>query len=213
MPQKSTSTAAHPIYSVHPSVAYAQAIIDNLPEKTGRSIDEWVRLVKELGVVGEKERRDGLKKEFKLGGTTAKMIAERAEGKGAEGTDPEAYLKAAAEYVEAMYSGAKAALRPIHDALIELGTSLGSDVKICPCKTIVPLYRNHVFAEIKPATRSRIDFGLALKNSQKTPTKRLIDTGGLAKGDRITHRFEITGIEDIDHEVKQWLKMAYELDA
>jgi hypothetical protein len=75
----------------------------------------------------------------------------------------------------------------------------------------VPLYRKHVFAQIKPTTQIRIDFGLALGNL-KTP-KRLIDTGGHAKKDRITHRFEITSLKDIDDDVKLWLKVAYDRDA
>jgi len=201
------------IYSVHPSVAYAQAIIRNLPTTTGRSIDEWITLVKKSGPRGEKDRREWLKKSYKLGGTTAWMIVDRVEGKGAEDTDGEAYLKAAAGYVETMYTGPKAALRPIHEALIAQGVALGSDVKICPCQTIVPFYREHVFAQIKPATRTRIDFGLALKGVKKKPPKRLLDTGGLAKGDRITHRIEIAAIADIDAEVKEWLRIAYDLEA
>ncbi len=58
--------------------------------------------------------------------------------------------------------GRKIKLRPIYDELLKLGKSLGDDVKACPCKTIVPLYREHVFAQIKPTTNSRIDLGLAL---------------------------------------------------
>jgi hypothetical protein len=209
MPKKSTES----LYSVHPSVAYAQAIINNLPKTTGRPIEEWMALLKKSGPAGEKERREWLTKNYKLGGTTAWMIVDRAEGKGAEDTDPEAYLKAAAQYVEAMYAGPKAGLRSIHDALIAQGLALGSDVKICPCQTIVPFYRQHVFAQIKPSTRTRIDFGLALKGAKKKPPKRLIDTGGLAKGDRITHRIEISAMANIDAEVKEWLKIAYDLDA
>lgn len=208
MPKQLTQS----IYSVHPSVAYAQAIINNLPKTTGRSIDEWIGLVKKAGPTGEKDRREWLKKEYKLGGTTASLIIERVAGKGAEDTDGAAYLKAAAGYVETMYAGSKAALRPIHNSLIEQGLALGSDVKICPCQTIVPFYRHHVFAQIKPSTRTRIDFGFALKGVKKKLPKRLLDTGGLAKGDRITHRIEITSVKDIDREVKEWLKIAYELD-
>ncbi len=85
-----------------------------------------------------------------------------------------------------------------------------ADVKVCPCQTIVPLYRKHVFAQVKPTTRTRIDLGLALKDT-KVP-KRLIDTGGFAKKDRITHRIEITSLKDIDAEVKKWLKIAYDMD-
>ena len=123
---------------------------------------------------------------------------------------PETYLKQAEEYVEKMYAGAKEPLRPIFEELLALGRSLGNDVRVCPCKTIVPLYRRHVFAQIKPTTRTRIDLGLALKDT-KVP-KRLIDTGGLAKKDRITHRIEIKSLKDIDAEVKKWIKFAYGMD-
>ena len=98
-----------------------------------------------------------------------------------------------------------------NDELLRLGLKQGKDVKACPCKTIVPFYRKHVFAQIKPATRTRIDFGFAL---QDTPASgRLLDTGGRAKGDRITHRIPVTKPEDIDDEVRHWLKTAYDLDA
>jgi uncharacterized protein DUF5655 len=128
-----------------------------------------------------------------------------------EYASPAAYLATAERYVEQMFSGPKAGLRPIYDALLMLGLSIGRDTKACPCKTIVPIYRRHVIAQIKPATRTRIDFGLALGNT-KTP-KRLVDTGGLTKKDRITHRIEVTSIDDIDDELKRWLKKAYEMDA
>lgn len=51
-----------------------------------------------------------------------------------------AYLRAAPGYVDAMYGGARAGLRKIHDALEELAFSLGKDIRICPGKTIVPVY-------------------------------------------------------------------------
>jgi hypothetical protein len=198
-------------YSVHPGVAMIQDWIVKLPQKTGRSLEQWVALVKKSGPSTEKERREWLKREHKLGTNAAWCIAERAEGKGSEEADPEAYLKAAEGYVEAMYSGPKAALRPIYDRLLKLGLGLAKDVKACPCKTIVPLYRNHVFAQIKPTTQSRVDLGLAVGKA-RTP-KRLIDTGGLAKKDRITHRIPISRVSEIDDEVKRWLNTAYELDA
>ena len=44
-------------------------------------------------------------------------------------------------------------------------------------------------------------------------TGRLIDTGGFAKKDRITHRIPIRRPEEIDDEVNHWLKSAYEMDA
>ena len=125
--------------------------------------------------------------------------------------EPAEYLQNAERDVEEMFAGGKAKLRPLYDALLKLGLKTGKDAKACPCKTIVPLYRRHVFAQIKPTTQTRIDMGFALGGMK--PTGRLIDTGGFAKKDRITHRIPITSLEDIDDEVKHWLKVAYDRDA
>ena len=197
-------------YSPHPGVAMVRSWIETLPEKTGRSLDQWLRLIEERGPAGEKERAAWLKSEHGLGTNSALWLAERSVGKGEEDGDPELYLRSALGYVEAMFAG-REALRPVYDELLRLGLSLGPDVKASPGKTIVPLYRNHVFAQIKPATKTRIDLGFALKD---TPvTGRLIDTGGFAKKDRITHRIPIAGLADLDDEVRSWLRLAYEMDA
>jgi hypothetical protein len=210
MPRTSSKTHKKSIYSVHPGVYTMMDWVANLKEKTGGTLDEWIALVKKSGPPTEPERREWLKKKHGLGTNSAWWIAERAEGKGGEDASPEAYLKAAEEYVEAMFAGPKAGLRPIYDELLKVGLKLGKDVRVCPCKTIVPLYRRHVFAQIKPTTRTRIDLGFALKETKATG--RLIDTGGFAKGDRITHRIPITTLAEIDDEVKRWLKTAYDLD-
>lgn len=199
------------LYAVHPGVAMVQKWVETLPEKTGRSLDQWLALVKKEGPATEKERRVWLKESHGLGTNGASWIAERAEGKGKETDDPAAYLKAAEGYVEAMFAGGKAGLRPIYDRLLKLGLAIGKDVKACPCETIVPLYRNHVFAQIKPTTRTRIDLGLALGKA-RVP-KRVVATGGLEKGDRITHRIPVGSIAEIDAEVERWLRAAYEKDA
>ena len=199
-----------PRYDVHPGVLMMQKWVAELPQKTGRSLEQWTRLVKKQGPTTEKERREWLKTKHQLGTNSAWWIAEHSVGKGGEDSDPQSYLAAAVKYVDEMFGGAKAGLRPIYQALLELGRGLGPDVKVCPCKTIVPFYRKHVFAQVKPSTRTRIDFGLALRKT-KTP-KRLIATGGLSKGDRLTHRFEIGSLSDIDAEVKTWLRKAYDLD-
>lgn len=199
------------LYSAHPGLGMVEKWKNELPAKTGRSLDDWIALVRKSGPPTEKERREWLKKEHKLGTNTAWWIAERADGKGTEEDSPEAYLEAAEQWVDAMFSGSRAALRPLYDQLLKLALALGKDVKACPGKTIVALYRNHVFAQIKASTNTRIDFGFAFGN-MKTP-KRLIDTGGYEKKDRITRRIEVKSKADIDDELKRWLKMAYEMDA
>lgn len=200
------------IYDVHPGVEMVQKWVAELKEKTGRTLEEWVALVKKEGPKDEESRREWLKARHKFGTNGAWWIAERVEGKGTEDSDPELYLKAAVQHVEEQYAGPKEKLRPIFDELLKLGKSLGADVKACPCKTIVPLYRQHVFAQIKPTTNTRIDLGFALTHYKGKLPKRLIDTGGLAKKDRITHRIELTSTAEIDSEVGKWLKTAYDLD-
>jgi hypothetical protein len=212
MARKTAAAKTASPYDVHPGVAMVAKWVDELPAKTGRSLDEWVRLVERDGPKSEKERRDWLKAEHGFGTNAAWWIAERAT-KGADGWEdgnPGAYLKAAACYVETMYNG-KVVLRPVHDRLIELARSLGPDVRVCPCRTIVPLYREHVFAQIKPSTRTRIDFGLSLRGVPADG--RLLSTGGEAKGDRITHRIAVSSADDIDAFLERWLRMAYERDA
>jgi hypothetical protein len=140
------------------------------------------------------------------------MIAERAAGRGQEDSDPEIYLRAAPRYVEEMYAGPRAKLKPIHDALVQLGRELGDDIKICPCKTMVPIYRQHVIAQIKPSASSRVELGLALKGATQRLTRRLFPTGGLERKDRITHRIPLSSTDQIDAEVVRWLRIAYELD-
>jgi hypothetical protein len=211
MSKAATRTKKKSIYGVHPGVAMTQKWIGELKDRTGRSLEEWMRYLKKSGPKDEKDRRAWLKSEHGLGTNTAWWLAERAEGKGTEASDPDAYLKAAEEYVDNMFSGSKAGLRPVYDALLKAGLSVGKEAKACPCQTIVPLYRKHVFAQIKPTTRTRIDLGFALGDMK--PQGRLIDTGGFAKKDRITHRIEITSLKDIDDEVKRWLKVAYDRDA
>jgi uncharacterized protein DUF5655/uncharacterized protein DUF4287 len=200
------------LYDVHPGVEMVQRWVAELKAKTGRTLEEWIALVKREGPKDEKAKREWLKTKHKFGTNSAWWIAERADGKGGEEDTPEAYLKTAVVYVEEQYAGAKETLRPIYDELLKLGKSLGDDVKACPCKTIVPLYRRHVFAQIKPTTNTRIDLGFALTHYRGKLPKRLIDTGGLAKKDRITHRIPITSVKEIDGEVKKWLMTAYELD-
>jgi hypothetical protein len=206
-----STPAKKSIYSVHPGVLMVQKWVTELKAKTGRSLDEWIKHIKKNGPKGEEARRDWLKGEHGLGTNTAWWLAERAEGKGAETSDPDLYLKSAEQDVEKMFAGKKAALRPIYDALLKLGLKTGKEAKACPCQTIVPLYRNHVFAQIKPTTQTRIDMGFAL--GEMKPTGRLIDTGGFAKKDRITHRIAISSLDDIDDEVTHWLKVAYDRDS
>lgn len=205
--------AARNPYSVHPGVQMMVDWIATLKAKTGRDLDHWLRFIRTEGPATESAARDWLRTKLKLGSNTAWWLAERAHNVAPRGwdDDPKAYLARALEFVQAQYPPKKAHLRPLYDALLALGFAQGRDVKACPCKTMVPLYRKHVFAQIKPTTLTRIDFGFCLRGAK--PTGRLLSTGGEKKGDRITHRIEIKQLSDIDAEVKKYLKQAYQADA
>jgi hypothetical protein len=77
---------AKPIYDVHPSAAMVQKSMAELNEKTGRSLEEWIALVKKEGPRDEKSRREWLKTKHKLGMNRTGWIAERADGKGGDWT-------------------------------------------------------------------------------------------------------------------------------
>lgn len=175
----------------------------NLKERTNRNLEEWIRIVRKSGPATEKECIAWLKQEHGITTNYALWIAKRADGGGSADYDPDAM-------VEAMFAGKKAGLRPIYDRMLALAFELGKDVRVSPCKTIVPFYRKHVFAQVKATTATRIDVGFALKGMK--PSGKLISTGGLEKGDRITHRIPVASLVEIDKEVRKWLKHAYEMD-
>lgn len=205
-------TATLPRFDVHPGVAMVQKWVAELPAKTGRSFEQWTELVRKLKQPTAKEKRDHLKSEYGLGTVAAGWLVEAAEGTATWDADPDSYLRSANEYVTTLYAGAKAHLFPIFERLIEAGRALGDDVLVCPCKTMVPLYRSRVFAEIKPTTRTRVDLALAL-GEVPASGKLTIHEQRVKKGDRLTHIIALESPTDVTAEVKKWLKAAYKKDA
>lgn len=197
-------------YSVHPTIEKTIKWIANLKNTTGRSLDEWLKFIEKEGPKTEAERSDWLKKIHKMGTNTAHWFAVRSVGKGLEDEDPKVYLKTAEQWVESMFEK-KPLLRPLYDAALKFGMSLGKDVKVCPCQTMVPFYRNNVFAKLTASTKTRLDLGLCLRGVPFT--QRLTDTGGTAKKDRITHNIAITSLDDLNAELKKWWKKAYDMDS
>jgi predicted transport protein len=178
------------------------AIARNLPAKTGRTFQQWVDLVKKAGLATRLERVEWLKSNHRLGTVTANYIAAEAEGR----SIIDAYADESA-LLEDMYSGEKAALRPLYDELAKTARKLGNEVDLTVCKTYVGIRRGRQFAMIKPATRTRVDLGLALPEAK--PAGRLLKAGSMGN-ERMTHRIEIASKKEIDAEVRRWLRAAYE---
>ena len=68
---KTSAAKSSSIYGVHPGVAMVQKWVAELEEKTGRSLDGWIALIKTEGPEGEKERCEWLKTKHKLGTNSA----------------------------------------------------------------------------------------------------------------------------------------------
>ncbi len=214
---KPSRSQASTLYRVHPGVAMIIKWRTELQAKSGRTLEGWCAHLREaLGKSGGIERRDEfvqhLKMKHGMGSNTAWWIAERALGElNPWDSTPAGYLARCPQLVDDQFPLAKAHLRPICDALLDLARALAPDVGISPCETIIPVYRNFVIAQISVPNRKAVHFGLALKGEKFTT--RLIDTGGTAKKNRITHRFHIESLEEIDDAVRAALLRAYELDA
>ncbi|MBI3819546.1 MAG: DUF4287 domain-containing protein [Planctomycetes bacterium] len=193
------------IYSLHPSYKMWDSSIRNLKERTGKPLEDWMAILKKKGPATDAERRAWLAREHAITTNYASWIVEEAAGRSCNPNlyDPE-------DLVAKMFES-KPLLVPIFDKLLKMGLAAGAEAKACPCATIVPLFRNHVFAQIKPSTRTRVDIGFALGAMKHAG--RLVSTGGYEKKDRITHRIPIATIDEIDGEVKKWLKTAYDTDA
>lgn len=199
-------------FRVHPSVSHIQAMLANMEERTGKSLDAWADVARGYGLAEVNALGAKLKAEHGLGKPTAWLLASYALGETPEDYDGDAYLARAPELFDAQFSGKKEALRPLAEKVIAHLITLGDDVGVSPTKTMVPIYRHHVFAQVKAATQTRLDVGLALGRYDGELSSRIKDTGGALKGDRITHVIGVTADEQIDDELIGWLRKAYELD-
>lgn len=174
-------------------------MIANMPEKTGKSLDQWLAIVKKSGLAKHGEIVKRLKADHGVGHGFANLIAHKALSSDAGSADSE-------DLVAAQYGGAKSALKPIHDKLIKLVESFGKYVEISPKKAYVSLRRSKQFALIQPSTATRLDLGLNLKGV--APKGRLEASGSW--NTMVTHRVKLASAADVDADVKDWLKAAYD---
>src|SRR5262249_45340941 len=130
-------------FAERPAVAHMNAMLKNLKARTGKNIDDWVKLTKKSRGKTRKEQLAWLRKEQGLGMATGMLITKILNG----GFKNEAKKNKAPLFLES-----KAGLKPISDVLIKFAQTLGKDVTASPTKTAIPLRRKHVFAQIKPTT-------------------------------------------------------------
>ena len=176
------------------------AMIAGLKEKTGKSLDEWLQILRAAGLARHKELVNLLKTKHGLTHGYANMIALQAIGSDSHTATDEGAL------VAAQYAGAKAALRPIYDAVLAAVRKFGKDVEGAPKKAYVSLRRGKQFAIIQPSTATRVDIGLVLPGVE--PSTRLVASGSFNA--MMTHRVRVEKPSEVDKELTGWLRRAYE---
>lgn len=179
--------------------AATQSMIENLKAKTGKSLNDWVKIANSAGLAKHAEIVKFLKEKHGLGHGYANLVTHEALGaamsKPAEGDD----------LVAAMFAADKAGLKPIYDKLLAAIQKLGPDVEVSPKKTYVSLRRKKQFALIQPTTKTRLDVGIQLKGEK--PTARLEASGSFNA--MVSHRVRVEKAADVDAELLGWLKAAY----
>ena len=173
-----------------------KTMINNMPEKTGKSLEEWKKVLASKSFEKHSEALNFLKTDHGVTHGFANTIVALSKE---QNDDPE-------DLVTNQYQG-KEDLKKIYDALIEVVREFGNDVIITPKKGTVSIIRKRQLALIKPATKTRIDLGLKLVG--KELTSRLENSGPF--GTMCTHRVQISSIDQIDNELIGWLKEAYEM--
>jgi predicted transport protein len=172
-----------------------QTMINNMPEKTGKSLEEWKTILKEKAFAKHSEGVKFLKTEYNVSHGFANTIVTLSKKENNSNDD----------LVGNQYKG-KESLFPIYEGLIAYVKTLGDDVTITPKKSSVSIIRKRQFVLIKPATKTRIDLGFKLKD--KPTTDRLGNSGPF--GSMCTHRVKLSNIDEVDEELKGWIKEAYE---
>ncbi|MEW9552890.1 DUF5655 domain-containing protein [Nonomuraea sp. NPDC050783] len=173
----------------------------SLPEKTGKSLEEWIAAVGKSGIdpLDQRAVRQWLKSEHNLTKPQQEAVA-IAAAKEAGWAEP-----TADDHLAAQYAGPKQALTPIYEALLAAATGLGGDVAVEVRAGFVALNRKRQFAAIQPATASRIDLGLRFTEPPADERLKAATAPGQS-----THKIGLTAAGQVDAGVEALLRAAYE---
>lgn len=169
-----------------------------LLDKTGKPLEYWIKIVKESKIEKHKAIIDFLKSEHSFTHGFANFVSLKARKSDSDSLDN-------TDLLANQYKG-KEHLRPIYEKLLSEINEFGNDITISPKKDSVSFIRKKQFILIKPATKTRIDLGLKLKG--KELTERLENSGPF--GAMCTHRVKLSSIGDVDSELIEWIKEAYQ---
>lgn len=170
--------------------------IANIERSSGRSLAEWIEIVRASGHDKHAQAVAMLKAEHGLGHGNANLIVIKAREAAAGGAPSDV------DTIASQYAGKNAGLRPAYDAVVALVQGFGDDVEVAPKKAYVSLRRRKQFAQVGPAS-GQLEVGVNLPGTE--PTARLRPISGMA-----THRVRIADASGLDDELVGWLREAYD---
>jgi hypothetical protein len=180
-----------------------QAQINNIQIKTGKSFSDLTALVKNSGLTQHSQIREMLMRELGLGYGDANSLVHAIMK--TDGTrSAEAKGLTADTVLDEIYSGSKAALRPIHETLMNEIHTFG-EFDVLPKKGYTSLRRKKQFAMIGPATNTRVEVGLNIKDL--APDSRMVEQ---PKGSMCNYIVRLTDTAQVDSTLIGWLKQAFE---
>lgn len=174
----------------------------NIEKRTGKSLAQLRKIVEKSGLSKHGELVAMLKKDLGMGHGDANTLVHTVRK--AQGGTAASGAASPEQVLDGLYTGAKAALRPIHDRLLkELGKF--GEFEEAPKKTYVSYRRKKQFAMIGPATNTRVEVGLNMKGAKAT--RRLEE---LPAGKMCNYRIKLTDVGDVDAELVAWIRRAYD---
>lgn len=174
-------------------------MVEQMPEQTGKTFEQWVEVARTAGIDKHKALTTWLKQEHGLKHNQAQWVAW-------EITDPGrlASYDKPKDLVQELYTGKKAHLRPIYDAVLAAAMAAGEGTSPNVCKTYTSVARGVQFAIIAPRTQKLVDLELPLEpdGGRLEPLK--------STNPRFKSRIRLASVEQVDDEVRQALRASWE---
>ncbi len=175
-----------------------QKMIQNLEEKYGKSLSEWIDLAKAQKLEKHGQIVKFLKSEHGFTHGFANLVAHKTL-KSDAGSSEESDL------IAGQYKG-KEHFLPLYKKLSAEISKFGNDIEFAPKKAYTSVKRKKQFAMLIPATKTRFDVGINLKG---------IEPQGILEADTkssgmVSHRIVINHEEQYSRELIDWLRKAYD---
>lgn len=176
-----------------------KTMTENLHKNTGKTIEQWISIVKQKNFGKHGEIINFLKEEHGFSYGFANLVAHKSKGSDAGS------VADTSELIEKQYKG-KEHLRPVYEILMAEILKFGNDIEVAPKNAYVSLRRKKQFALLQPATKTRFEIGLIIKGQEAKGALEVIP----AANAMCSHKINIESEKDITPEVLDWLRIAYD---